>query len=224
MNESLCAFAERLDQSQALFLPGGFSNGDEPDGSGKFIAAFLLSPAAQQALMRLLDARDGLVLGVCNGFQALIKLGLVPYGRISEPARESPTLTYNVIGRHQSRLAHTRVTSALSPWLLLAGAGNIYTVPVSHGEGRFLCAPEELERLTAAGQIAAQYVNELGAPSMDVRCNPSGSTAAVEAVTSPDGRILGKMGHSERIGKGLYKNVPGEFDMRLFESMVLYFS
>lgn len=224
MGESLRAFANRLDRAQVLFLPGGFSNGDEPDGSGKFIAAFLRSAAASDALTRLLDERDGLILGVCNGFQALVKLGLVPYGRILEPARDLPTLTFNAIGRHQSHLVRTQVTSDRSPWLSLAGAGNIYTVPVSHGEGRFLCPPETLKQLAENGQIAAQYVDEQGVPSMDVRFNPSGSMEAVEAVTSPDGRILGKMGHSERIGAGLYKNVPGEYDMRLFESMVRYFA
>jgi len=224
IEESLRAFSSRLDRSQALFLPGGFSNGDEPDGSGKFIAAFLRNVVASDALTRLLDERDGLILGVCNGFQALIKLGLVPFGRVLEPARELPTLTFNVIGRHQSRLVRTRIVSDRSPWLSLAGAGYIYTMPVSHGEGRFLCTPELLEQLAGNGQIAAQYVDAAGAPSMDVRFNPSGSMAAVEAITSPDGRILGKMGHSERIGAGLYKNVPGEFDMRLFESMVRYFA
>lgn len=224
IGESLSAFAQKLDQAQGLFLPGGFSNGDEPDGSGKFITAFLRNPMASEALMRLIDERDGLVLGVCNGFQALIKLGLVPYGRIVEPSAELPTLSFNVIGRHQSRLVRTRVTSDRSPWLLLAGAGNVYSMPVSHGEGRFLCQPELLQSLAQSGQIAAQYVDENGMPTMDVRFNPNGSLAAVEAITSPDGRILGKMGHSERIGKGLYQNVPGDFDMRLFDSAVLYFS
>jgi phosphoribosylformylglycinamidine synthase len=224
IGESLRAFAKKLDQSQALFLPGGFSNGDEPDGSGKFITAFLRNPMANIALMRLIDARDGLVLGVCNGFQALIKLGLVPYGKIVAPAQDLPTLTFNEIGRHQSRIVRTRVTSDRSPWLLLAGAGNIYSMPVSHGEGRFLCLQDTLEALAQTGQIAAQYVDDLGSPSMDVRYNPNGSMAAVEAITSPDGRILGKMGHSERIGQGLYQNVPGDYDMRLFESAVLYFS
>ncbi|HWQ06602.1 MAG TPA: phosphoribosylformylglycinamidine synthase [Feifaniaceae bacterium] len=217
-------FAARLDSAQALFLPGGFSNGDEPDGSGKFITAFLRNPLVAEALMRLLNERDGLALGVCNGFQALIKLGLLPYGRITEPSPESPTLTFNTVGRHQSRLVRTRVTSDRSPWLTLAGTGEVYTVPVSHGEGRFLCAPALLTQLAQNGQIAAQYVDENGVPSMDVRHNPNGSFAAVEAITSPDGRILGKMGHSERIGTGLYQNVPGVYDIRLFESAVLYFS
>jgi len=224
IGESLRMFAQKLDQSQALFLPGGFSNGDEPDGSGKFITAFLRNPIASDALMRLIDARDGLVLGVCNGFQALIKLGLVPYGRIVAPAPELPTLTFNEIGRHQSRIVRTRVTSDRSPWLMLAGTGNVYSMPISHGEGRFLCPPDVLNSLAQNGQIAAQYVDAQGNPTMDVRFNPNGSLAAVEAITSPDGRILGKMGHSERIGRGLYQNVPGDFDMRLFESAVLYFS
>ena len=224
IGESLRTFAQKLDRAQGLFLPGGFSNGDEPDGSGKFITAFLRNPMASDALMRLIDKRDGLVIGVCNGFQALIKLGLVPYGRIVEPSAELPTLTFNVIGRHQSRLVRTRVTSDRSPWLMLAGADNIYSMPVSHGEGRFLCEPELLQSLAQSGQVAAQYVDESGSPTMDVRFNPNGSLAAVEAITSPDGRILGKMGHSERIGAGLYQNVPGDYDMRLFDSAVLYFS
>ncbi|MEA4913676.1 MAG: phosphoribosylformylglycinamidine synthase [Christensenella sp.] len=224
IGESLRTFAQKLDRAQGLFLPGGFSNGDEPDGSGKFITAFLRNPMASDALMRLIDARDGLVLGVCNGFQALIKLGLVPYGRIVEPSAELPTLTFNVIGRHQSHLVRTRVTSDRSPWLMLAGAGNIYSMPVSHGEGRFLCEPELLQSLAQSGQVAAQYVDESGSPTMDVRFSPNGSLAAVEAITSPDGRILGKMGHSERIGAGLYQNVPGDYDMRLFDSAVLYFA
>jgi len=224
IGESIRTFAQKLDQAQALFLPGGFSNGDEPDGSGKFITAFLRNPIASDALMRLIDARDGLVLGVCNGFQALIKLGLVPYGKIVAPAPELPTLTFNEIGRHQSHIVRTRVTSDRSPWLMLAGTGNVYSMPISHGEGRFLCPPDVLQRLAENGQIAAQYVDDLGNPSMDVRFNPNGSLAAVEAITSPDGRILGKMGHSERIGQGLYQNVAGNYDMRLFESAVLYFS
>ena len=224
IGESLRTFAQKLDQAQALFLPGGFSNGDEPDGSGKFITAFLRNPIASDALMRLIDARDGLVLGVCNGFQALIKLGLVPYGKIVAPAPELPTLTFNEIGRHQSHIVRTRVTSDRSPWLMLAGTGNIYSMPISHGEGRFLCPPDVLQSLAENGQIAAQYVDDLGNPSMDVQFNPNGSLAAVEAIASPDGRILGKMGHSERIGQGLYQNVAGNYDMRLFESAVLYFS
>lgn len=222
--ESLREFARRLDGAQALFLPGGFSNGDEPDGSGKFITAFLRNPLAADALTHLLDRRDGLVLGICNGFQALIKLGLLPYGAITAPSPNSPTLTLNRIGRHQSGLVRTRIVSDRSPWLMLAEAGEVYTVPVSHGEGRFLCPTDRLAELARTGQIAAQYVDEHGRATMDIRSNPNGSDAAVEAITSPDGRILGKMGHSERIGTGLYQNVPGRYDLRLFESLVRYFS
>jgi phosphoribosylformylglycinamidine synthase len=224
IRESLQAFSRELDGAQALFLPGGFSNGDEPDGSGKFITSFLRNPVASDALMRLIDERDGLVLGICNGFQALIKLGLVPFGRIVEPQIELPTLTFNQIGRHQSRIVRTRICSNRSPWLMLSEAGSVYSVPISHGEGRFLCPEETLLSLAQSGQIAAQYVDEQGMPSMDIRFNPNGSLAAVEAITSLDGRILGKMGHSERIGNGLYQNVPGDYNMRLFESMTLYFS
>ncbi|HWQ58095.1 MAG TPA: phosphoribosylformylglycinamidine synthase subunit PurQ, partial [Clostridia bacterium] len=223
LEESLEEFAARLAKAQMLFLPGGFSNGDEPDGSGKFIAAFLRSPRAADALASLLEVRDGLALGVCNGFQALVKLGLLPYGRITEPSAASPALTFNTIGRHQSRIVRTRVASDLSPWLLRAGVGSIYSCPVSHGEGRFLCTPELFMELARSGQIAAQYVDGDGNASMDILYNPAGSTGAVEAICSPDGRILGKMGHSERAGNGLYLNVPGTYDMPLFESAVDYF-
>ncbi len=222
--ESLLEFARRLDRAQALLLPGGFSNGDEPDGSGKYITAFLRNPLAADALGRLLDQRDGLALGICNGFQALVKLGLLPHGAITAPEKNSPTLTFNRIGRHQSGLVRTKIVSNRSPWLMLAEADEIYTVPVSHGEGRFLCPHDQLTALAANGQIAARYVDESGNATMDARFNPNGSDAAVEAITSPDGRILGKMGHSERIGTGLYRNVPGRFDLRLFESLVRYYS
>jgi len=222
--ESLLEFSRRLDGAQALFLPGGFSNGDEPDGSGKYITAFLRNPLAADALYRLLERRDGLALGICNGFQALIKLGLLPTGSLTEPSPNSPTLTFNRIGRHQSGIVRTKIISNRSPWLMLAETGGVYHVPVSHGEGRFLCPPELLAELSTNGQIAVQYVDELGNPTMDVRSNPNGSDAAIEAITSPDGRILGKMGHSERIGTGLYRNVPGRFDLRLFESLVRYYS
>jgi phosphoribosylformylglycinamidine synthase len=222
--ESLLEFARRLDAAQALLLPGGFSNGDEPDGSGKYITAFLRSQRAADALNRLLHQRDGLALGICNGFQALIKLGLLPTGSLAEPAPNSPTLTFNRIGRHQSGIVRTRIISNRSPWLMLAETGGVYHVPVSHGEGRFLCPSVLLNELAANGQIAAQYVDESCNPTMDVRSNPNGSDAAVEAITSPDGRVLGKMGHSERIGTGLYQNVPGRFDLRLFESLVRYYS
>ncbi|NLF79936.1 MAG: phosphoribosylformylglycinamidine synthase [Clostridia bacterium] len=216
-------FAAALARAQALVLPGGFSGGDEPDGSGKLITAFLRNPEIKERLEELLAQRDGLILGICNGFQALIKMGLVPFGRIVEPSACNPTLSFNTIGRHQSRLVRVRIASNLSPWLAKTRPGAIYTVPISHGEGRFLCRPELLAQLVSQGQIAGQYVDDKGNPSMDVLYNPSGSTAAVEAITSPDGRVLGKMGHTERTGKNLYRNVPGNFDLPLFESAVAYF-
>ena len=171
----------------------------------------------------MLEERDGLIGGICNGFQALVKLGLLPHGRITEPSPASPTLTYNEIGLHQSRIVRTRVCCVKSPWLMRAQIGDIYSMPISHGEGRFLCTDDALRELIQNGQVAAQYVDEAGKPSMDIRFNPSGSYAAIEAVTSMDGRILGKMGHSERVGHDLYKNVPGNYDMGLFESAVEYF-
>ena len=216
-------FAALVRESQVIFIPGGFSGGDEPDGSGKFITAFFRGEAVKEAVTELLERRDGLMAGVCNGFQALIKLGLVPYGKITEPDPNAPTLTYNSIGRHQSRLVRTRIASNRSPWLRNTKPGDIYTVPISHGEGRFLASPEWVEQLAENGQIATQYVDLNGNPTYDIRFNPNNSVAAIEGITSPDGRVLGKMGHSERIGKGLYQNVPGEFEMGLFESAVAYF-
>jgi phosphoribosylformylglycinamidine synthase len=206
-----------------IFIPGGFSGGDEPDGSAKFITAFFRSGPVKDAVTELIDTRLGLMAGVCNGFQALIKLGLVPCGRIMDTDADCPTLTYNVIGRHQSMLVRTRIASNKSPWLAATEPGEIYTVPVSHGEGRFYAAPELVKKLAENGQIATQYVNADGEPSMDVRANPNGSVFAVEGVTSPDGRIFGKMGHSERTGAGLYKNVPGAYDMGMFGAAVKYF-
>ncbi|MBQ1267552.1 MAG: phosphoribosylformylglycinamidine synthase subunit PurQ, partial [Proteobacteria bacterium] len=164
-----------------------------------------------------------LACGICNGFQALIKLGLVPYGKITDPRDDAPTLTFNRIGRHQSRIVRTRVASNKSPWLMLTNPDEVYCVPISHGEGRFICTEEELKALAANGQIATQYVDLSGNPTMDIRCNPNGSLYAVEGITSPDGRVLGKMGHSERIGDGLYKNVEGNYDMKLFEAAKLYY-
>ena len=216
-------FAERIDDAQIIFIPGGFSGGDEPDGSGKFITAFFRSPGIKDAVHRLLRERDGLMGGICNGFQALIKLGLVPYGEIRDADPEAPTLTFNTIGRHQSRLVRTRVCSARSPWLARTKPGEIYTVPISHGEGRFLASEEQILQLAANGQIATQYVDAQGCPTRDIRCNPNGSAFAVEGILSPDGRVLGKMGHSERIGSNLYRNVPGQYDMGLFASAVAYF-
>ncbi len=221
--ESVEAAKRRIGESQMIFLPGGFSGGDEPEGSAKFITAFFRNPAIVEAVRQLLQQRDGLMLGVCNGFQALVKLGLVPFGDIVETDEACPTLTFNTIGRHQSMLVRTRVASNLSPWLRYAQPGDVHTIAVSHGEGRFVANAETLGRLAQNGQIAAQYVDLSGAPTMDVRYNPNGSVLAIEAVTSPDGRILGKMGHSERSGRHLYKNVEGDKDQRLFEGGVDYF-
>ena len=216
-------FAAALRSAQMLILPGGFSGGDEPDGSAKLITAFLRNPAVREQVMALLDQRDGLMLGICNGFQALIKLGLVPYGRIIDTDADCPTLTYNTIGRHQSRMVRTRVASDLSPWLSGVRVGETYTVPISHGEGRFLASETLLQDLARHGQIATQYVDGEGRPTLDDAWNPNGSLWAVEGITSPDGRVFGKMGHSERIGPKLYRNVPGDYDMKLFRSAVRYF-
>ena len=222
--DSVSRFAASARDSQIIFVPGGFSGGDEPDGSGKFITAFFRNPEIREATMDLLKNRDGLMLGICNGFQALIKLGLVPYGEIIDTDETCPTLSYNVIGRHQSKIVHTRVASNKSPWLSKVQVGDVVTVPISHGEGRFLCSDELLQKLAANGQIATQYVDLNGVPTMDVDFNPNGSVWAIEGITSPDGRVLGKMGHSERVGSALYKNVPGNYDLHLFESAKDYFS
>ncbi len=221
--QSVEVFAKALESAQMVVIPGGFSGGDEPDGSAKFITAFFRAPAVKERVTELLERRDGLMLGICNGFQALIKLGLVPYGRIMDMDESCPTLSYNVIGRHQSKLVRTRICTNRSPWLAGTQVGEIYTVPISHGEGRFLAAPELVEQLAAAGQIATQYVDLSGAPTMDTAFNPNGSICAIEGILSPDGRVLGKMGHSERIGPSLYRNVPGLYDMKLFASAVKYF-
>jgi len=220
---SVETISKKLAESQMVFIPGGFSGGDEPDGSAKFITAFFRNPAVKEQVTRLLDERDGLMLGICNGFQALIKLGLVPYGKIIDTDASCPTLTYNIIGRHQSKLVRTRVATNKSPWLAATNVGDIYTVPISHGEGRFLAGDELVKELAANGQIATQYVDLAGNPTMDSAFNPNGSVAAIEGIISPDGRVLGKMGHSERIGKDLYRNVLGEYDMQLFASAVKYF-
>jgi len=223
VSRSVETFAEALKSAQMVVLPGGFSGGDEPDGSAKLITAFFRSPAVKEQTTALLERRDGLMLGICNGFQALIKLGLVPYGRIVDADADCPTLTYNIIGRHQSKIVRTRVCANHSPWLAGTRVGEVYSVPISHGEGRFLASRELVEALAAKGQIATQYVDLTGAPTMDAAFNPNGSICAIEGVTSPDGRVLGKMGHSERVGKDLYKNIPGAFDMGLFRSGVNYF-
>ena len=223
VSDSVERFAKALKNAQIVFIPGGFSGGDEPDGSGKFITAFFRSAAVTEGVHDLLDNRDGLMLGICNGFQALVKLGLVPYGKITEPSADAPTLTYNTIGRHQSRLVRTRVASNNSPWLLETQVGDVFTVPISHGEGRFLCSDNVLKQLIKHGQVATQYVDLEGQPTDDILFNPNGSIAAIEGILSPDGRVLGKMGHSERVGAGLYQNVPGNYDMGLFRSAKQYF-
>ena len=215
--------AKKLGEAQIVFIPGGFSGGDEPDGSAKFITSFFRAGKIKDQVHELLKNRDGLMLGVCNGFQALIKLGLVPYGEIIDTDENCPTLTYNTIGRHQSRLVQTRVASNLSPWLMNTKPGEVYTVPISHGEGRFLASDELIQKLAAKGQIATQYVDLAGNPTSDIRFNPNNSACAVEGITSPDGRVFGKMGHTERTGAGLYLNVPGEYDMKIFRSAVEYF-
>jgi phosphoribosylformylglycinamidine synthase len=221
--QSVEYFAKKLRDAQIVFVPGGFSGGDEPDGSGKFITAFMRNGAVKEQINELLNTRKGLMAGVCNGFQAIIKLGLVPYGEIIDTTEEDPTLTFNVIGKHRSSLVRTRIASNKSPWLSATNVGDIYTVPISHGEGRFLASRELVEKLAANGQIATQYVDLDGNVSSDIRYNPNGSVCAIEGITSPDGRVFGKMGHSERIGKGLYQNVEGVFDMKMFESAVKYF-
>ncbi|WP_282942641.1 phosphoribosylformylglycinamidine synthase [Bifidobacterium pullorum] len=222
--ESTQALVDEIRRSQIVMIPGGFSGGDEPDGSAKFITAFFRAPAVTEAVRDLLKNRDGLMLGICNGFQALIKLGLVPFGDIVPMTAECPTLTFNTIGRHQSRLVRTRVASNLSPWLAKTAVGDVHTVAISHGEGRFVASDEVLAQLKANGQIATQYVDESGMPSMDLGANPNGSLLAIEGITSPDGRVFGKMGHSERSGNGLYVNVPGNKYQPIFEAGVEYFT
>ena len=216
-------FAKKLKSAQMVFIPGGFSGGDEPDGSGKFITAFFRNAAVKEGVTDLLENRDGLMCGICNGFQALIKLGLVPYGKIIDTDENCPTLTFNTIARHQSRIVRTRVASNKSPWLALTNVGDVYNVPISHGEGRFLASEELIRQLAANGQIATQYVDLEDNATSDVHFNPNDSMYAIEGITSPDGRVFGKMGHSERIGAGLYKNVPGNYDIRMFEAAVKYF-
>jgi phosphoribosylformylglycinamidine synthase len=253
IEESLTALAEKIRQSQILMFPGGFSAGDEPDGSAKFIATIIRSPRVADAIMDLLRNRDGLILGVCNGFQALIKTGLVPYGQIVDRGSKisdggcdvegaassafpilnpqstihdpsaQPTLVHNEIGRHISRYAHTRVTSTLSPWFSNSTVGDIHTIPLSHGEGRFYGSDAVIAELAANGQIATQYCDESGAPSMDIAHNPNGSLSAIEGITSPCGRVLGKMGHTERAGKLVAKNIPGNKHQPIFTAGVQYF-
>lgn len=223
ISRSIESFADKLKSAQMIFIPGGFSGGDEPDGSGKFITAFFRNAAIKEGVTELLETRDGLMCGICNGFQALIKLGLVPYGKIIDTDENCPTLTFNTISRHQSRIVRTRIASNKSPWLSLMKVGDIVNVPISHGEGRFLASEELIRGLAANGQIATQYVDLNGNATGDIHFNPNDSAYAIEGITSPDGRVFGKMGHSERIGEGLYRNVPGNYDIRMFEAAVRYF-
>ncbi len=224
VRESVISFAKALSSSQMLFIPGGFSGGDEPDGSGKFIASFLRNPLIAEEITRLLEVRDGLICGICNGFQALIKLGLLPYGKIIKVSEDDPTLTFNLLARHQSMLVRTRVASTLSPWMQSHQTGDISLVPISHGEGRFICKADLLDQLALNGQIASQYVDLQGNPTMALPWNPNGSAYALEALSSPDGRVFGRMAHSERATKDLYRNTPYKPDNGLFASGVRYFS
>ncbi len=223
IEETIDRMEQAIRHSQIIMIPGGFSGGDEPEGSGKFIATTFRNPKIAQAVTDLLETRDGLMLGICNGFQALIKLGLVPYGKITEPKENDPTLTFNTLGRHVSRMVYTRISSVKSPWMAGVTAGDIHAIPVSHGEGRFVADEAALKKLIENGQVATQYVDPHGVVSGDILWNPNGSVCAIEGITSPDGRVFGKMGHSERMGKNLYKNVPGKKDQLLFESGVKYF-
>ena len=221
---SIECFAKELKNSQIVFIPGGFSGGDEPDGSGKFITAFFRNPEIKEGVTELLEHRDGLMCGICNGFQALIKLGLVPYGKIIDTDENCPTLTFNTIARHQSRIVRTRIASNKSPWLSEMNVGDTVRVHVKIKEGCFLANDETIRSLIENGQIATQYVDSNGNASNDIRFNPNDSAYAIEGITSPDGRVFGKMGHSERIGAGLYKNVPGNYNIHMFESAVKYFN
>ena len=220
---SVESIAAKIADSQMIFIPGGFSGGDEPDGSAKFITAFFRNPAIKEQVEKLLQQRDGLMCGICNGFQALVKLGLVPYGKIIDTDANCPTLTFNTIARHQSRIVQTRIASTKSPWLSLMNVGDIVNVPISHGEGKFLAPDALIQELAANGQIATQYVDLNGNPTMDAAFNPNGSLYAIEGITSPDGRVIGKMGHSERYSNGCYKNVPGNYDIQMFKAAVKYF-
>jgi len=220
---SIKAMVEKINNSQIIVIPGGFSAGDEPGGSGKFIATAFRNPYIKDAIMNFLKNRDGLMLGICNGFQALIKLGLVPYGEIRDMDENHPTLTFNTIGRHVSRMVSTKVVSSLSPWFSYCQVGDIHRIAVSHGEGRFVAKPEVLDMMARNGQIATQYVDPDGNATYYIRYNPNGSVNAIEGITSPDGRVLGKMGHSERIGSNVAVNIPGEKDQKIFEAGVNYF-
>ncbi len=224
IDESIKALSEQIAKSQILMLPGGFSAGDEPDGSAKFIATIIRNPRVSDAIMELLKNRDGLILGICNGFQALIKTGLVPFGEIRDPQADAPTLVHNSIGRHISCYVNTRIVSTLSPWLSNSALGEVHSVPMSHGEGMFHASPEIIAALAASGQIATQYVDADGSPSMDISINPNGSHASIEGITSPCGRVLGKMAHTERSGSSVAKNIPGLKHQPIFEAGVAWFS
>ena len=223
VSKSVEEFAKKIKSANVVFVPGGFSGGDEPDGSGKFITAFFRNPAIKENVHELLNKNDGLMGGICNGFQALIKLGLVPYGKIVDMDENCATLTYNNIGRHQSKIVRVRVCTDNSPWLAGVKVGDVFNVPISHGEGKFVANDALLKQLIANGQVMTQYVDLDGNPSADIAFNPNGSVCAIEGILSPDGRVFGKMGHSERKDGGLYANVLGEYDMKLFESAVKYF-
>lgn len=223
IRDSVEVYRKSIEESQIVMFPGGFSAGDEPEGSAKFFATAFRNEVLKDEIMKLLNERDGLMLGICNGFQALIKLGLVPEGKIVEQKPDSPTLTYNTIGRHVSKMVNLKVVSNKSPWLAGAELGGVYTNPVSHGEGRFVAPKEWIDKLFANGQVATQYVDLNGVPTMDEYWNPNGSFMAIEGITSPDGRVYGKMGHAERRGDYVAKNITGEQDLKLFESGVKYF-
>ncbi|HBG1486091.1 phosphoribosylformylglycinamidine synthase [Clostridioides difficile] len=223
IEDSIDTIVNEIKSSQIIMLPGGFSAGDEPDGSGKFIATVFRNPRVQEAINEFLTQKDGLMLGICNGFQVLIKLGLVPYGEIRVPSESSPTLTYNNIGRHQAKIARTRISSNKSPWLAQTNVGDIHNIAISHGEGKFVASEDVMRELIANGQVATQYVDFNNEATYDIESNPNGSFYAVEGITSVDGRVFGKMGHSERIGEEVYKNIIGEKEQKIFESGVKYF-
>lgn len=224
ITDSVAAFEQAINESQILMFSGGFSAGDEPDGSAKFITSIFRNERISEAVHRLLDERDGLILGICNGFQALVKLGLVPYGKITTQTPDSPTLTTNRIGRHISKSVYTKVVTDKSPWLQEAQLGGVYAIPASHGEGRFVANDEWLKKLFENGQVATQYVDADGNPTMNEDFNPNASYMAIEGITSPDGRVLGKMAHSERRGDGVAMNIYGDQDQKIFLSGVNYFN
>ena len=223
IQESIREMTKAISEANILMIPGGFSGGDEPDGSGKFIATAFRNSYVSEQIQSLLQSRDGLILGICNGFQALIKLGLLPFGEIRQLDDACPTLTFNCIGRHVSTYVKTKIISNKSPWLMKVSPGDLHSIPVSHGEGRFIASEQMIEALAGSGQIATQYVDLEGNPSFLTRFNPNGSMGAIEGITSLDGRIFGKMGHSERMGRDVAKNITGNKDQKIFESGVAYF-